>query len=260
MRLNQNLRTVGFSFLASTLVRDKIAALASLVAIGLKKGYETLTGNNLVKLTEHDVSDEDLENMIKVFENLQNQYLQESNLKPIKIGDEWLNVAIEIPPIKTLNDDIQIIIEQNKAYNELNKTMMETQPMPPAPVLKPKLEPEPTQVYDGKKQLTEEQLRRLDEYNDLYLYIVKIFNETNLEEEVEEVEDTFQRPYPDLPSTKPTSGNKKRPVVPDIEKDIKDATQSSMLDIPDVEDETIEENNETGQDLKPDEIKNKMEL
>jgi hypothetical protein len=56
------------------------------------------------------------------------------------------------------------------------------------------------------------------------------------------------------------SGYTERPIVPDIEKDIEDAKQSSMLDIPDVEDETIEENNETGQDLKPDEIKNKMEL
>ena len=251
MRLNQNLRTVGFSFLASTLVRDKIAALASLVAIGLKKGYETLTGNNLVKLTEHDVSDEDLENMIKVFENLQNQYLQESNLKPIKIGDEWLNVAIEIPPIQKLNKDIQIIIEQNKAYNELNKTMMETQPMPPAPVL----EPETTEVYDDDDEpLTEEELERYNRYNKSYKNMVKLFSEINVEK------DTFQRPYPDLPSTEMISGYTERPIVPDIEKDIEDAKQSSMLDIPDVEDETIEENNETGQDLKPDEIKNKMEL
>jgi hypothetical protein len=268
-KLKTNFQPIAFTFIATTLLRDRLLALGSLVAIGLKKGVETLTGYQIVDPTKHEVSDQDLENMKLVFEKLQNSYLEESGLKPIKIGDEWLNVEIEMTPIQKLNKDIQIIIEQNKAYNELNKTMMETQPMPPAPVLEPKLEPEPTEVYDdGKKQLTEEQLRRLDEYNNLYSYIDKLFSEINVEE------DTVQRPYPDLPSTEMISGNTERPIVPDIEKDIKDAyggsklsdgpqslvKQSSMLDIPDVEDETIEENNETGQDLKPDEIKNKMEL
>ena len=253
--VKSNALSLGITFVATNIVKDRLLALGSMVLIGLKKGVEFLTNYQFADLTKHDVTDEDLENMIKVFETLQNQYLEQSNLKPIKIGDEWLNVAIEIPPIKTINDDIKIIVEQNKAYNELNKTMMETQPMPPAPVLEPKLEPEPTEVYDdGKKQLTEEQLRRLDEYNNLYSYIDKLFSEINVEE------DTLQRPYPDLPSTEMISGNTERPIVPDIEKDIKDAKQSSMINIIDVEDETIEENNETGQDLKPDEIKNKTEL
>jgi hypothetical protein len=258
--IKSNALSLGITFVATNIVKDRLLALGSLVLIGLKKGVETLTGYQFADLTKHDVTDEDLENMIKVFETLQNQYLKESNLKPIKIGDEWLNVAIEIPPIQTINDDIKIIVEQNKTYNELNKTMVEAMP---EPVLEPTIEPtkeptpEPIQIYDNDEPLTEEELKRYNRYQKSYLNMVKLFSEINV---VEEEEDTFERPYPDLPSTEMITGNKKRPIVPNIEKDIKDAKPSSLINTIDVQDEPIEQNKDIGQDLKPDEIKNKTEL
>ena len=239
--VKSNALSLGITFVATNIVKDRLLALGSLVLIGLKKGVETLTGYRFADLTKHDVTDEDLENMIKVFETLQNQYLKESNLKPIKIGDEWLNVAIEIPPIQTINDDIKIIIEQNKTYNELNKTMVEAMPEPVLePTIEPTIEPEPIQVYDDDEELKE--------IKKLKAYFYKLASEDNY----------IIRPYPDLPSTEPISDNTKRPIVPDIEKDIKDAKQSSILDIPDMKDDINQQNNEIGQDLKPDEIKDEI--
>ena len=240
-RLKNNLSTIGLTFVATTLIKDRIAALASLALMTIKKGVETLTNYQFADLTKHDVTDEDLENMIKVFETLQNQYLKESNLKPIKIGDEWLNVAIEIPPIQTIRKDVDIVIEQNKTYNELNKTMVEAMPEPVLePTIEPTKEPEPIQVYDDDEELKE--------IKKLKAYFYKLASEDNY----------IIRPYPDLPSTEPISDNTKRPIVPDIEKDIKDAKQSSILDIPDMKDDINQQNNEIGQDLKPDEIKDEI--
>jgi hypothetical protein len=245
-RLKNNFSGIALTFVASTIIKDRIFALASLAGIGLKRMIETVTNYRFVDLTKHDVSDEDLENMIKVFETLQNQYLKESNLKPIKIGDEWLNVAIEIPPIQTINDDIKIIVEQNKTYNELNKTLMETQPMPLAPVLEPELEPdaEPIQVYDYEP-LTEEELKRLKKYEELNDYFDKIFSETNL----------VTRPYPDLPLTEPVIDNKKDEILEPLEKDIKDANPSSILDL---SNETNEQNEELSRNKN--DANDKMEL
>jgi len=124
------------------------------------------------------------------------------------------------------------------------------------PVLEPTKEPEPIQVYDDDEELKE--------IKKLKAYFYKLASEDNY----------IIRPYPDLPSTEPISDNTKRPIVPDIEKDIKDAhggsklsdgpqslvKQSSILDIPDMKDDINQQNNEIGQDLKPDEIKDKTEL
>jgi len=260
-RLKNNFSGIALTFVASTIIKDRIFALASLAAIGLKRMIETVTNYRFVDLTKHDVTDEDLENMIKVFETLQNQYLEQSNLKPIKIGDEWLNVAIEIPPIKTINDDIKIIEEQNKAYNELNKTMMETQPMPPAPVIEPSSEPIEKEIITSLEPLTEEELIRLNEYKKFNLYLEKIFNEDNFiisPEDAPRLETSFL-PYPDLPST--DTVKEKEKLAPDIEKDIKEATPSSLLDLPDeenIDDEKIKQNEINSQEENDE--KNKTEL
>jgi hypothetical protein len=116
--IKSNALSLGITFVATNIIKDRLLALGSLAMISLKKGFETLTGYQVADLTKHDVSDEDLENMKQVFEQLLNQYLQESGLDPIKIGDEWLNSEIEVPPIKEIEEDIKIIAEQNKTYNE----------------------------------------------------------------------------------------------------------------------------------------------
>ena len=263
--IKSNALSLGITFVATNIVKDRLLALGSLVLIGLKKGVETLTGYRFADLTKHDVTDEDLENMIKVFETLQNQYLKESNLKPIKIGDEWLNVAIEIPPIQTINDDIKIIVEQNKTYNELNKTMVEA--MPSAPVIEPSSEPIEKEIITSLEPLTEEELIRLNEYKKFNLYLEKIFNEDNFiisPEDAPRLETSFL-PYPDLPSTvtvkEKEKEKEKEKLAPDIEKDIKEATPSSLLDLPDEENIDDEKNkqNEINRQKENDE-KNKTEL
>jgi hypothetical protein len=262
-RLKNNLSGIALTFVASTIIKDRIFALGSLAAIGLKRAIETVTNYRFVDLTKHDVSDEDLENMIKAFETLQNQYLEQSGFNPIKIGDEWTKEKIEVPSIQKIKEDVDIIIETNKTYNELNQTMVDaivSEPHggselsdKPQSLVEPEPEPEPDlDTVPSPEQVSEDKLKRLDEYKDLYSYIKKRFSETNLVEE--------ERPYQDLPSIEPISGIKERPEVPDIEKDIKDAKTSSILDIPKEEDETIQQNKDLGQNSKPDEIKNKMEL
>jgi hypothetical protein len=225
MRLKSNLGPIAFTFVATTLLKDRLLALGSLAAMTLKKGFETLTGYKVADLTKHDVSDEDLENMIKVFETLQNQYLEQSNLDPIKIGNEWTKENIEIPPIEILNKDINIIVEQNKAYNELNQTLIERQT--PETVLESSNEP----------FFSEEELKRLKEYEELNEHFDKIFSETNLV------------PYPDLPSTEPIVdiANKKDEIL-DINKE-KDTTAEASAsrtsgDAPtsSIYSETIEQN------------------
>jgi len=245
--VKSNALSLGITFVATNIIKDRLLALGSLAMISLKKGIETLTNYRFADLTKHDVSDEDLENMKQVFEQLQNQYLQESGFDPIKIGDEWLNLQIEIPPIQTLSSEINTIVEQNKTYNETKTTMIDAivseQVIQPEPII------EPTSVYDYEP-LTEEEEKIMNELIEIENYFIKLTNEDNY----------IMTPYPDLPSTEPISGNTNRPIVPDIEKDIKDAKQSSILDIPDVDDMSIQQNTDRRQDLKPNEIKNKMEL
>jgi hypothetical protein len=250
MRLKSGVSTLALTFVATSLIKDRIFALGSLAAITLKKMIETVTNYRFVDLTKHEVSDEDLENIIKVFETLQNQYLQESGLDPIKIGDDWTKEQIEVPPIKEIEEDIKIIAEQNKTYNELNKTMVEA--IVSEPVQEPTQEPiqEPTQVYDYEP-LTEEELKRLKIYQELNDYFDKILSETNL----------IISPYPDLPESLLQGEDVKEKLVPDIEKDIKDATPSSLLDLPDeenIKDEMFEQPEKNNQE-KNDE-KNKTEL
>ena len=245
--IKSNALSLGITFIATNIIKDRLLALGSLAMISLKKGFETLTGYQVVDLTKHDVSDEDLENMKQVFEQLLNQYLQESGLDPIKIGDEWTKEQIEVPPIKEIEEDIKIIAEQNKTYNELNKTMVEA--MPPAPVIEPSSEPIEKEIITSLEPLTEEELIRLNEYKKFNLYLEKIFNEDNF----------IITPYPDLPST--DTVKEKEKLAPDIEKDIKEATPSSLLDLPDEENIDDEKNkqNEINNQEENDE-KNKTEL
>ena len=99
-------------------LRDHFLAIGAMSAITLKKGIETFLGIDIVKPTEHEVSEEQLGEIVRVFELLQNEYLMDSDLQPIKIGNQWENEEIEMPTIKQLNEEIGEIIKTNQTYFE----------------------------------------------------------------------------------------------------------------------------------------------
>jgi len=103
---------------ASAVLIDHFLAIGAMFAITLKKGVETFLGVDIVKPTEHEVSEEQLGEIIRVFELLQNEYLTDSDLQPIKIGRQWENEEIEMPTIKQLNEEIGEIIKTNQTYFE----------------------------------------------------------------------------------------------------------------------------------------------
>jgi len=263
--------------LMTTIIRDKLAAMVALGGIALKTAFEYFFNYDIVEPWQHEVSDKQLDEIIRVFELLQNEYLIDSDLEPVKVGNEWTKEELIFPSIETLEKELTEIFIMNKTYIDKRLEVVENEPMPPEPSpeeidlahditdmlitdpvsIQKQIEPvevaEPIEVEEPvstEQSLTEEEEKILKELIELRDYFIKRNNEDNY----------IMTPYPDLPSTEPISDNTNRPIVPDIEKDIKDAKQSSMLDKPDVEDVPIQQNTDTGQDLKPIEIKNKMEL
>jgi hypothetical protein len=244
-------KTVG-SYYFGTMIRDRIFAMGGLLGIVYKTVIEELFDIEILSPTKHEVTDEDLQNIINTFEQLQNEYQKDTNQEPaigstakeslsrrVKIGNEWKQEPTEIIPIDKLNDDLKDIFNLNATYIEKVKNIV-SEPIEVVEYVEPVEE----------QSLTEEEEKILKELIELRNYFIKLESEDNY----------IMTPYPDLPSTEPISDNTKRPIVPDIEKDIKDAKQSSMLYMPDVEYMSIQQNTDTGQDLKPNEIKNKMEL
>ena len=106
----------GGSLYLGNIIKDKIFAVITLGVMALKRVTEAFTGFNAFTPTEHDVKEENLEEIIKIFELLQNEYLMESNLEPIKIGDEWEQEKIEIPSVPDLTNDINQIVMMNKEF------------------------------------------------------------------------------------------------------------------------------------------------
>jgi hypothetical protein len=102
----------------STVFRDKVYATIALFGIGLKKAIEEFFPINIISPVEHEVTDEQLNEIIRVFEILQNEYLMDSDIEPIKIGNEWQNEEIQIPPIEELKKEITDIVVMNKQYIE----------------------------------------------------------------------------------------------------------------------------------------------
>lgn len=263
--------------LMTTIIRDKLAAMVALGGIGLKTAFEYFFNYDIVEPWQHEVSDKQLDEIIRVFELLQNEYLIDSDLEPVKVGNEWTKEELIFPSIETLEKELTEIFIMNKTYIDKRLEVVENEPMPPEPSpeeidlahditdmlitdpvsIQKQIEPvevvEPIEVEEPvstEQSLTEEEEKILKELIELRDYFIKLENEDNY----------IMTPYPDLPSTEPISDNTNRPIVPDIEKDIKDAKQSSMLDTPEVEDVPIQQNTDIDQDLKPIEIKNKMEL
>ena len=108
-------------YLGTSLIQDKIYALSAMSGILLKNVIEAyvqqiIPSYKMVDFNTHNVSEEDLKNLIEVFETLQNDYLKDSNMEAIKIGDEWLNEKIEYPSPEKLNEDIIDTIKLNQTY------------------------------------------------------------------------------------------------------------------------------------------------
>jgi hypothetical protein len=229
--IKSNALSLGITFVATNIVKDRLLALGSLAMIGLKKGVESLTNYRFADLTKHDVSDEDLENMKQVFERLLNQYLKESNLKPIKIGDEWTKDEIEIPPIETLSSEIDTIVEQNKTYNE-TKTEIIDAIVDSIDELILQSEPEPTEQSDNLKKL-----------QDLYKLTVKLFEK--IDYDYETVEPPTQL-VPNLPedikkSEDTTLIQDEVATVPNIPEDIKTSQKTTTLIQEEIEPQEKEE-------------------
>jgi hypothetical protein len=115
----------------STVFRDKVYATIALFGIGLKKAIEEFFPVNIISPVENKVTDEQLNEIIREFELLQNEYLTDSDIEPrsdgsqtslsrapIKIGNEWQNEEIQIPPIEELKKEITDIVVMNKQYIE----------------------------------------------------------------------------------------------------------------------------------------------
>lgn len=125
-------RFLGY-FYFSSLIVDKIFAITSLILISAKKAIEETTGLSLVAPTQHEFTDQELQDIIKTFEELQNEYLEESGLEKIKIGNEWENEKIIYPTEKELENEITDIYVMNKTYLDKQYTISETMPEPPKP-------------------------------------------------------------------------------------------------------------------------------
>jgi len=243
--VKSNALSLGITFVATNIIKDRLLALGSLAMIGLKKGIETLTNYRFADLTKHDVSDEDLENMKQVFEQLQNQYLQESGFDPIKIGDEWLNLQIEIPPIQTLSSEIDTIVEQNKTYNE-TKTEIFDAVIDDMDELISQPEPEPTE------EPIIEPSDNLKKLQDLYDLTVKLFKKIdydyetvepivpNLQEDIKKTKDTtlIQPEISSVPNIPEDVPRLETPLLPE---DIKTSGKTSTLIQEEIEPQEKEE-------------------
>jgi hypothetical protein len=117
----------------TTLIRDKLLALTTFGFMGLKVGFEGLFGYNVIKKGEHEVSNEELDDLIRTFELLQNAYLEDSDLEPIKIGDEWLNEKIIIPSVPDLTKDINEIVIMDKELINKKYELFKDEPEPIEP-------------------------------------------------------------------------------------------------------------------------------
>jgi len=217
----------GGGLLMTTLIRDKLLALTTFGIMGLKVAFEGLFGYNVIKPFEHEVSDKELDDLIRTFELLQNAYLEDSDLEPIKIGDEWLNEKIIIPSVPDLTKDInEIVIMDKELINKKYELFKD--------------EPEPIEPDD------EETKKANIFYNDVIHNTDKIVNllykhnivqykerEENIEKELESEINKYKQLYetPDLQKDIKEVGNEinkykqlyETSETPDLQKDIKES-------------------------------------
>jgi hypothetical protein len=119
--------------LMTTIIRDKLFAMGALIGIGLKTAFEYFFNYDIVEPWQHEVSDKQLDEIIRVFELLQNEYLIDSDLEPVKVGDEWTKEELIFPSIPDLEKELTEIFIMNKTYIEKRFEVVENEPKPPEP-------------------------------------------------------------------------------------------------------------------------------
>jgi len=226
----------GINLFFSTVLKDKFLAIGTFLLMSGKLALEKFGISDITPIAEHKISEEDIVALESLYKELENEFEIKPSEPEVPVEKEPIN-------IETLKSDITDIIDTNIRYNETKTVIFDA--IVSEPVIQPEPIIEPTSVYDYEP-LTEEELKRLKIYQELNDYFDKILSETNL----------ITSPYPDLPES-----TKKESLTPDIEKDIKDAVPSSLLDLPDeenIKDEMFEQPEKNNQE-KNDE-KNKTEL
>jgi hypothetical protein len=119
--------------LMTTIIRDKLLAMTALIGIGLKTAFEWFFKIDIAKPWQHDVTEEQFDEIIRVFELLQNEYLTDSDLEPVKVGNEWMKEELIFPSIPTLEKELTEIFIMNKTYIEKRLQVVENEPEPPEP-------------------------------------------------------------------------------------------------------------------------------
>jgi hypothetical protein len=168
----------------STVFRDKVYATIALFGIGLKKAIEEFFPVNIISPVENKVTDEQLNEIIRVFELLQNEYLTDSDIDPIKIGNEWENEEIQIPPIEELKKELTDIVVMNKQYIEKRYELAE---QPVIETINQETEPYFLNEIDDELQTMIKELEGLEDttyLNEIDNELENIMNELNTDEPV----------------------------------------------------------------------------
>jgi hypothetical protein len=189
----------------STVFRDKVYATIALFGIGLKKAIEEFFPVNIISPVEHEVTDEQLNEIIRVFELLQNEYLMDSDIEPrsdgsqtslsrapIKVGNEWQNEEIQIPPIEELEKELTDIVVMNKQYIEKRYELAE-QPVVET-ISQEQSEPEFLNEIDDELQTMIKELEGLEDttyLNEIDNELETIMNELDISQTVLNTQDVL---------------------------------------------------------------------
>ena len=247
-------KTVG-SYYFGTMIRDRIFSMGALLGIVYKTVIEELFDIEILSPTKHDVTDEDLKNIIHTFEELQNKYLIDTNQESIKIGDEWKKEPIEIIKIDELKNDLIDIFKLNTSYIEKRQNVLQEMP---EPIITTKDEPisEPIDELD--------ELDELDKIDELEEVLEKMFD-IILKKDIEQFASNKDDILTELKSIV-NDIDEKINQVPDIPQDIKESLEKnkkiSTLIVPENDNITQDEDIPSKETIAPieEEKKNKTEL
>ena len=187
------LLTAGFT----TIIKDKILAVGALGMIGLKYLFDNIVYATaspemkyyfekkgiFIPIVSDEVSDEDMKNIIKMFEMIQNQILIESDMPQMKTitEDDYNNIQIIDNPEILINDFKDIYMMQNQNITTKFDRFSEE----PEPEYTEEVLTEATTLYDAMLKNPEEVIDKITNY------VYEIPTETiKTEKNVEEIEET----------------------------------------------------------------------
>jgi hypothetical protein len=230
------LLTAGFT----TIIKDKILAVGALGMIGLKYLFDNIvyaTASPEMKyyfekkgvtipIVSDEVSEEDMKNIIKMFEMIQNQILIESSMPQMKTitEDDYNNIQITDNPEILINDFKDIYMMQNQNITTKFDRLSEE----PEPEYTEEVLTEATTLYDAMLKNPEEVIDKITNY----VYEIPtetIKTEKNMEQKEEQKEKTdinddkeFLKWYfaKELPETTPETTPETVPeTIPEINDD-----------------------------------------